>query len=247
VSTLDGKSAVVTGGSRGIGRAIVARLAAAGAAVVFSFYQNQEAADEVVAEAAGAGGRVIAMRADQGSLDDQRRLLTEAGRLHGGLDILVNNAALARGQRLAEVTEDDFDRTMAVNAKGPFFAMQHAAEVMRDGGRIINISTLSTALPEGGAGLYVASKGALEQFTKTISRELGRRGITVNAISPGATDTEALRGENPEAAIDAYVRFTALRRLGQPGDIASVVAFLAGPDAGWITGENLRITGGLLV
>lgn len=247
MGTLDGKSAVVTGGSRGIGRAIVRRLAAEGAAVVFSYYENQQAAEEVMAAATGAGGRAVALRADQGSPGDQRRLLTEADRLHGGLDILVNNAALARGQRLADVTEDEFDRTMAVNAKGPFFAMQHAARLMRDGGRIINISTLSTALPEGGAGLYVASKGALEQFTKTISRELGRRGITVNAISPGATDTAALRGENPEAAIDAYVRFTALRRLGQPDDIASVVAFLAGPDAAWVTGENLRVSGGLLV
>jgi 3-oxoacyl-[acyl-carrier protein] reductase len=247
VGALDGKMAVVTGGSRGIGRAIVLRLAEDGASVVFSYYQNQQAADDVVAAAAIRGARAVAVRADQGRLEDQQRLLAEADRLLGGLDILVNNAAIAPVQPIAEVTEADYDRVMAVNSKGPFFAMQYAAGHLRDGGRIINISTLNTALPEAGTALYSASKAALEQFTAIAARELGPRGITVNAVSPGATDTDLLRNENPSEVIETYAELTALGRLGLPAEIASVVAFLAGPDSQWVTGQNLRATGGLLI
>jgi len=247
MGVLGGKVAVVTGGSRGIGRAIVLRLAEEGASVAFSFVHNQQAADEVVAAAQAGGATVVALQADQGLASDQQRLLGMASERLGGLDILVNNAAIAPVQQIIEVSDADYDRVMAVNAKGPFFAMQYAAQHMRDDGRIINISTLSTALPEAGAGLYCASKAALEQFSAVAARELGPRGITVNSVSPGATDTELLHTANPAEAIDAFTGFTALGRLGRPQEIASVVAFLAGPDAGWITGENIRVTGGMLV
>ncbi len=252
MGVLAGKAAVVTGGSRGIGRAIVLRLVQEGASVIFSYQQNERAAAEVVATAAAAGGRAaggraVAERADQGQMADQRRLIDAASRVLGGLDILVNNAGIAPGQQISEVTEADYDRVMTVNAKGPYFAMQYAAPALPDGGRIINISTLSTALPEAGAGLYAASKAALEQFTAVAARELGPRGITVNAVSPGATDTDLLRAENTDETLDAYLGFTALGRLGQPAEIAGVVAFLAGPDAGWITGQNIRVTGGMLI
>jgi 3-oxoacyl-[acyl-carrier protein] reductase len=136
---------------------------------------------------------------------------------------------------------------MAVNAKGTFFAMQLAGHRLRDGGRIINISTLNTVLPAPGNALYAASKAAVEQFTTVAAREFGGRGITVNTVSPGATDTDLLRAANPGETFETAIAFTALRRLGQPADIANVVAFLAGPDSQWMTGQNLRATGGLIL
>ncbi|GAA4067189.1 SDR family oxidoreductase [Actinomadura miaoliensis] len=240
--TLNGKTAVVTGGSRGIGRAIVRRLARDGARVVFSYREDRRAADEVVREC-GADD-VVAVRADHadpGSLD---ALFAPVG---DGLDILVNNAAVNPRVPIADVTAEDFDRVMTVNAKVPLLAMRRAAALLRDGGRVINVSTLNTVVPAPGHALYGASKAALEQFTAVAAREFGERGVTVNTVSPGATDTDLLRSSNPAEALEGTVAFTALRRLGQPSDIADVVAFLAGPDARWITGQNIRATGGLLV
>jgi len=148
---------------------------------------------------------------------------------------------------LAELTAEEFDRVMTVNAKFAVLAMREAARRMRDGGRIINISTLNTVVPAPGHALYIASKAVLEQFTRVAARELGARGITVNTVSPGATDTDMLRQTNPPEALAQTAALTALQRLGRPEDVAAVVAFLAGPDAGWITGQNIRATGGLVV
>jgi 3-oxoacyl-[acyl-carrier protein] reductase len=241
------RSAVVTGGSRGIGRAIVLRLARDGADVVFSFRDDDASAANVAAEAKDFGVRAVAVRADQGSMDDLRRLFDEADRHLDALDILVTNAAINPPTPIAAVTEADYDRVMAVNTKGVFFAVQLAAARLRDGGRIITVSTLNTAVPAPGLALYVGSKGAVEQFTAVAARELGPRGITVNCVSPGATDTDLLRATNPPEALERTASLTALGRIGQPADIANVVAFLAGPDSQWITGQNLRATGGLLV
>jgi 3-oxoacyl-[acyl-carrier protein] reductase len=246
VGTLAGKGALVTGGSRGIGRAIVRRLAADGAAVVFSYLQDEAAAKAVAGEVAETGGRALAVRADQGSLDDLRRLTGQAAEYLDGLDIVVINAAGGLPGLIREVTEDDYDRFMAVHAKGPFFLIQHAGRALRDGGRIVAISTLNTRLHPPGGALYTGAKGALEHFTKVAALEFGRRGVTANIVSPGATDTELLRAANPGATFDDEVARTALRRLGQPEDIAAVVAFLAGPDSGWISGQNLPADGGLL-
>src|ERR1700761_72534 len=239
---LAGKAAVVTGGSRGIGRAIVLRLVADGASVVFSFGSNQQAADEVVA---AGQGRVHAVRADQGDPADQERLFEVAAQRLAGLDILVNNAAVSPPTPILDVTPDDYDRVMGVNARGPFFAIQHAGRVLRDGGRIINISTVNTAVPPPGGALYAASKAALELFTGVAAREFGARGITVNAVSPGATDTDLLRESTPGVTFESVIAKTPLGRLGTPADIANVVAFLAGPDSRWITGQNIRASGGL--
>jgi 3-oxoacyl-[acyl-carrier protein] reductase len=245
MGTLSGKGALVTGGSRGIGRAIVKRLADDGAGVVFSFITDEAAARRVTDEVAGAGGKAFALRADQGSLDDTRRLFAEAEQRLDGLDIVVINAAGGEMNAIDEVTEESYDRFMAVHAKGPFFIIQHAGRALRDGGRIITISTLNTRLHPPGGALYTGAKGALEHFTAVAALEFGGRGITVNAVSPGATDTELLRAANPGQTFEDVVATTALKRLGQPEDIARVVAFLAGPDSAWITGQVLRADGGL--
>jgi 3-oxoacyl-[acyl-carrier protein] reductase len=247
VGTLDGKGALVTGGSRGIGRAIVKRLAADGATVVFSYLQNEAAAQGVVREVAEAGGRAFAAQADQGRLEDLRRLSGQADEHLDGLDIVVINAAgNLPGMMIDEVTEDVYHRFMAAHAKGPFFLIQHAGRALRDGGRIIAISTLNTRLHPPRGALYTGAKGALENFTAVAALEFGGRGITANIVSPGATDTDLLRAANPGETFEDDVARTALGRLGQPEDIAAVVAFLAGPDSGWISGQNLSADGGFL-
>jgi 3-oxoacyl-[acyl-carrier protein] reductase len=244
MGVLTGKGALVTGGSRGIGRAIVRRLAADGAAVVFSYLSNEEAAQEVVD---GAGGKAFAVRADQGSLTDLSRLFEEADAyLEGGLDIVVCNAADGLPIAIKDATEHIYDRYMAVNAKGPFFIIRHAGAMLRDGGRIITISSVNTRMHPPGGALYTGSKGALENFTKVAAIEFGDRGITANIVSPGATDTELLRSANPGSTFEDAIAVTALKRLGRPDDIASAVAMLAGPDAAWITGQNIAVDGGYL-
>ncbi|MEU6236038.1 SDR family oxidoreductase [Kitasatospora sp. NPDC047058] len=243
---LKGKAAVVTGGSRGIGRAIVERLCRDGADVVFNFATAVDAAADVVRAVRAEGGTVHALRLDLADPDGPERLMREAGELLGGLDILVNNAATSFARAtIAETEPAEFDRVLAVNARAVFLTVRHAARSMRDGGRIVNISTVNTVRPVPGSAPYVASKGAVEQLAAVAAQELGPRGITVNTVSPGATDTELLRGTNPAEALDAVAGMTPLRRLGQPADIADVVAFLAGPDGRWVTGQNLRATGGL--
>lgn len=236
--TLAGKTAVVTGGSRGIGRAIVRRLAADGARVVFSFRDDKAAADALAREI----GDAVAVRADQEDLGNLDALFEP---VDGGLDILVNNAAITAPAPISDITPELFDQAMTVNAKFPLLAMQRAAPLLRDGGRIISISTLNTAAPAPGIALYCASKAALEQFTKVAAYEFGRRGITVNTVSPGATDTDLLRAGNSPESLARATALTALGRLGTPADIADVVAFLASPDARWITGQNIQATGGL--
>jgi 3-oxoacyl-[acyl-carrier protein] reductase len=246
MSTLEGKGALVTGGSRGIGRAIVERLAADGASVVFSYLSREDAAHSVVAEVTAAGGRALAVQADQGRLDDLRRLTAQAGQWLNGLDIVVINAAGGVSQPIDEVTEESYDQFMAVHAKGPFFLIQQAGRMLRDGGRIISISTLNTRLHPPGGALYTGAKGTLEHVTVVAAIEFGGRGITANIVSPGLTDTELLRAHNPGETFEDDVARTALKRIGQPEDIARVVAFLAGPDGGWVSGQNLLATGGLL-
>ncbi|NBE96422.1 SDR family oxidoreductase [Nonomuraea sp. KC401] len=242
MNVLSGKGALVTGGSRGIGRAVVERLTRDGAEVVFC-YEHSEKAARQVAEETGAH----AVRADLGDQDDLQRLFAEAEARLPGLDILINNAALSLAKPLGDFTGDDYERVFAVNTRAVFLATQWAGRVMRDDGRIITISTLNTQVPAPGLMLYCGSKGAVEQFAKVASRELGVRGITVNVVSSGATDTDMLRGANPPEALELTEQYTALRRLGRPGDIAAVVAFLAGPDGHWVTGHNVHATGGLYI
>ncbi|MEU6428640.1 glucose 1-dehydrogenase [Microbispora sp. NPDC046973] len=246
VGVLKGKTAVVTGGSRGIGRAIVERLARDGAAVVFNYARSNAAAAEVVRAVEEAGGSARGVRADLAEPRAVERLMAVADEEFGGLDILVNNAAMNFAPAPIAGTEDElFDRVMNVNVKSAFSAVRHAARHMRDDGRIVNISTMNTVRPAPGIAPYLMSKGALEQLTAAAARELGTRGITVNTVSPGATDTDLLRGANSADALRMIVAMTPLGRLGRPSDVADVVAFLAGPDGRWITGQNIRATGGV--
>ncbi|RKT86641.1 3-oxoacyl-[acyl-carrier protein] reductase [Saccharopolyspora antimicrobica] len=238
---LHGKTAVVTGGSRGIGRAIVQRLTAEGATVLFGHVRDEAAAAALSADT-GARAELV----DVGETDQVARLFAAADEHLGELDILVNNAGIPGTTPFLDISEAEYDRIMAVNAKGTFLAMQHAARRMRGGGRIVNISSMSTAWASPGESAYAASKAAVEQLTQVAAKELGPRGITVNAVSPGPTDTDLLRGAVGADAIAATEHMTPLGRLGRPTDIADVVAFLVGPDAHWVTGQNIRATGGLV-
>jgi 3-oxoacyl-[acyl-carrier protein] reductase len=238
--TLTGKTALVTGGSRGIGRAIVEHLAAAGARVVFTYRQDDAAAEKVLHDLPGT----TAVRADQQELTGLAAMFEP---VRDGLDILVNNAGVATAAPISELTPEDFDRVFTINTKFPLFAIKEATPLLRDGGRVVNISTLNTVSQAARLALYCASKAALEQITAVAARELGPRGITVNTVSPGATDTDLLRSVNPPEALETAATLTALGRLGRPADVAAVVAFLCSPQGGWVTGQNIRATGGLAI
>ena len=228
--SLAGKIAIVTGASRGIGRAIAERLASDGASVVINYARSADEAQEVVKAIEEKGSKAIAVQANISQIADIRRLFQETVDRFGSLDILVNNAGVANYKPIAEVTQEDFDKTFALNAKGTFFCLQEAVRRMADGGRIINISTGGTAMGSPGSSFYTGSKAAVEQFSKALSKEIGDRGITVNIVSPGFTDTEML-ADNPQFK-EMGAKMSPLGRLGQPQDIADVVAFLASEQVG---------------
>ena len=241
---LGGKIALVTGASRGIGRAIALRLGRAGASVVVNYARSPDQAQEVVAALEAAGGRATAIQADLSQPADVARLFEQGEAFFGGLDIVVNNAGTYLSKPLAEVTMDDFNQVFDLDAKGTFLALQEAARRVRDGGRIVNISSGQTAVPFPGGAVYAGSKAAVEQFGLVLAKELGSRQITVNNVLPGITETEAL--DLPEALRQQLIQNTPLGRLGQPDDIAEVVGFLVSPAARWMTGQNVRATGGLM-
>jgi 3-oxoacyl-[acyl-carrier protein] reductase len=236
----------VTGASRGIGRAIALRLARDGAAVVVNYAGSADAARRVVAEVEAAGGRAVAVQADVARVADVERLFDATFEHLGRLDILVNNAGVFFTKPLAEITEEEFDRIFGVNVKGTYFACRQAALRMADGGRIVNLSSSTTALMLPRYSAYVATKGAVEQLSHVLAKELGPRGITVNVVSPGPTDTELFSSDKTEDDKRRYAQRAALGRLGQPADIADVVAFLVSDEARWVTGQNLRANGGLI-
>lgn len=242
---LAGKAAIVTGGSRGIGAAIVRRLARDGAAVAFSYAASADRANALVAEVEAAGGRAIAFRADQANADEVRQLVTRAYAALGQLDILVNSAGVFVTGPVDDPAADlaAFDRQLDVNVKGVATAVRAAVPLLREGGRIISIGTTGAVhIPFAGAADYVASKAAVAAYTRGWSRDLGPRNITVNLIQPGAINTEMNPEDGPFA--DTLKGMASLGRYGQPEDIATAVAFLAGPDASYITGATLNVDGG---
>ncbi|MGJ5672530.1 MAG: SDR family oxidoreductase [Nostochopsis sp.] len=243
--SLAGKIAIVTGASRGIGSAIALKLAEQGALITVNYAGNAEKAQEVVAEIEKLGSKAIAVQADISKVAEIQKLFKLTILDFGKVDILVNNAGAILYKPITEVTEADFDKIFAVNVKGTYFACQQAAHHMQDGGRIINFSSTTTAMMLPTYSAYVGTKGAVEQITRIVAKELGSRGITVNAISPGPTDTELFRQGKTEEQINRLAQASALGGLGEVQDIADVVAFLASEEARWITGQNIRVNGGV--
>jgi len=242
---LTGKVAVVTGGSRGIGAAIALRLAHEGAIVLVNYSRNAEAAAQVVEQIEASGGEAEAIQADVADLTQNQRLFAETLEGYGRLDILVNNAGVAEFRPLDQADEAHFTRQFEVNVRGALFATQEAARRMGDsGGRIINISSGAGEAAPPGTSVYSATKAALNALTKSHAAELGPRGITVNAVAPGLTQTDMLDAVIPADVRQTLIRNTPLGRLGTPEDIADVVAFLASEDARWITGQILGVNGG---
>ncbi|MFE4052919.1 SDR family oxidoreductase [Streptomyces sp. YIM B13518] len=252
MGALTGRTALVTGGSRGIGRAIAERLAADGATVAVHYGRNAAAADEVVEGIRAKGGTAFAVHAELGVEGDvatlwesfDRQVLEHA--TSTGLDILVNNAGVTPRGEIDETTAEAFEEAVAVNMRAPFFLTQQGLKRLRDGGRIVNVSSGATRIALTDIIAYAMTKGAIDAFTLTLAKALGGRGITVNSVAPGIIDTDInaswLRGN--EAAERSAAELSALGRVGRPEDVADVVAFLASDDARWVTGQVVDATGG---
>jgi 3-oxoacyl-[acyl-carrier protein] reductase len=240
---LSGKVAIVTGASNGIGRAIAERLAEDGAIVVVNYSKSSEKAQQVVVGIQGKGGKALAVQTDMSQVAEARRLVIDTVKQFNRLDILVNNAGKFMPKPLDDTTEEEFDSVIALNAKGPYFAMQEAAKVLKDGGRIVNISTGGTHLHFPGATAYLGSKAALEQYTKGLAQELAPKGVTVNTVSPGFTETGMMTEEYRQIGI----QLTPMKRLGVPKDIADVVAFIVSEEARWLTGQTIQVGGGIVM
>lgn len=244
MGTLNGKVAIVTGASRGMGRGIAERLARDGASVVVNYTKNKEEGNKVVSGIQSRGGKAVLVQADVSKVADVRRLFQEALKAFDRLDILVNNAGIFTYKPLVDTTEEEYDNVFAINAKGPFFALQEAVKHLANGGRIVNISTGGTQLAFPGIAAYAGTKAALEVFTKVAAKELGSRQITVNTVSAGYTATDMLSDPGFQKM---GVEASPLKRLGTPKDIADVVAFLVSEEGGWVTGDNIQAGGGVVM
>jgi 3-oxoacyl-[acyl-carrier protein] reductase len=239
---LAGRFALVTGASRGIGRAIATRLAADGATVAVHYGNSKVEADRVVADIGESGGQAFAVRADMKDID---AIATMFEAIDRELDILVNNAGIGSFRRLAELDAAAFDRLLAVNLRAPVLVTRHALERLRDGGRIINLSSGLSRRPNPMTIGYSMTKAAIDAFTQALAGELGPRGITVNAVAPGWTQTDGNATQLADPATrGTVIERTAMGRLGTPEDIASVVAFLASGESGWVTGQYIEASGG---
>lgn len=246
MTNLQGKVAIVTGASRGIGSGIAKQLSALGASVVVNYAQSRQAANNLVEELRSNGGQAIAVAADISKLVDIQELFAQTIAAYGKVDILVNNAGYMSNHMIEHVTEEDFDKHFAINVKGTYFACQQAMRHMEDDGRIINISTSVVGNMFPAYSVYAGSKGAVEQFTRQLAKEFGAKGITINAIAPGPVRTELFLQGKSDQQIETLSNMNAFQRLGEPQDVANVIAFLASEQASWVTGQTIRVNGGFI-
>ena len=237
--------ALVTGGSRGIGAAIVRRLARDGHAVAINYASSAAEAETLADDIRAAGGRALAVRADVSRADQVRAMFDHVEAELGRIDVLVNSAGILKMVPLAETSDELYEQTFGINTRGTFNTLREAATRLADGGSIVNVSSTTIALNLPNYSVYIASKAAVESLTQVFAKELRGRRITVNAVAPGPVATDLfLNGKSPEL-IEHYAKMPPLERLGQPDDIANVVSFLAGPEAGWVNGQILRANGGV--
>lgn len=239
------KVAIITGASRGIGRAIALRLGRDGWAVVVNYASRRADADRVVADVTASGGRAIAFQADVAQPADVARLFDLAEQAFGPVSLLVNSAGILQTKPIAETDDDLFERTFAINVRGTFNTLREAARRLRSGSRIINFSTSAIALNLPGYGVYGATKAAVQVMTSVFAKELRGKNITVNAVAPGPTATDLFFQGKSEELVQQFAKAAPLERLGQPEDIANAVAFLAGPESAWINGQTIRVNGGI--
>lgn len=240
----ESRTALVTGSSRGIGRAIAERLAADGVAVVINYTRNPQQGDETAGGIIARGGRAVAIQADVSNPAEVRRLFDEAEKAFGSLDIVVANAGVFMRKPLVESTEEDYEYVFNINTKGVFLTLREAARRVNEGGRIVAVSTGGTKLHFADASLYLGSKGAIEQFVRSLSRELGPRFVTVNVLSPGFTETDMLPDDEQIRSLGASL--SPFNRIGTSQEVAEVAAFLASDAARWVTGQNLQAGGGVV-
>ncbi len=243
--SLNGKVAIVTGASRGIGARIAIRLAQAGAKIVVNYAGQRVAAEQVVQSIKTAGGDAFAIQGDVSEPANVRSIFDAAIERFRRVDILVNNAGIILYKRIEQTTDEEFDRLIAVNVKGTFNTLREASRRLEDGGRIINFSSTTTRLLLPTYASYCASKAAVEQMTRIFAKEVGQRGITVNVVSPGPTNTALFTEGKSDADIQRMSAMAALGRIGEPDDIANLVVFLASDEAGWISAQNIGSNGGL--
>lgn len=243
---LQNRVALVTGASRGIGAAIAQRLASDGFTVVVNFGGDTKAAAKVVDDIEKSGGRAISAQADVTDSKAVRRMFDAAEAAYGGVDVLINNAGIMKVSPIAKVDDATFDEMLAINLKGTFNGLREAAKRLRQGGRIVNISSSVVGLYQPTYGVYAATKAAIEAMTHVLAKELGSRQITVNAIAPGPVATELFLSCKNQSTIDSTKQMNPLGRLGEATDVAAVVALLVGPDGGWINGQVVRANGGVI-
>jgi 3-oxoacyl-[acyl-carrier protein] reductase len=243
---LSSKVAVVTGASRGIGAAIAERLAKDGLAVVVNFAGSVDVAEALVAKIEAAGERAIAVQADVSDPKAFPRMFDLAEKTFGGVDVLVNNAGIMMLAKIADSSDELFDRHIAINLKGTFNGMREAGKRLRDGGRIVNVSTSVVGTKLETYGIYAATKAAVETMTAILSKEMRGRSISVNAVAPGPVATDLFLSGKSQELIQRLAKTNPFERLGTPEDIASAVSFLVGPDGGWINGQVLRVNGGMV-